>query len=422
MSSVLIQQLRVADPQSEFFNQLIDLYIVDGIIREAGPALKPTADSVQINGTGHWVSPGWVDVLADYREPGFEHKETIATGLAAAAAGGFTRVLLAPNTKPALDNKSTVRYVMRQAAGHAVNLHPLGAVSKELGGKELAEMLDMRAHGALAFSDGWQPVQNSNVMLKALEYVKAFNGIVLQLPVDTALASGGLMHEGPVSTRLGMAGVPPLAESLMVHRDLELLAYTGSRLHISGVSTEASLRLIRQAKDKGLDVTCSVTPYHLVLTDEALTTYDSVYKVSPPLRPEADRRALVAALADGTIDCIASHHRPQEWDAKAKEFDYAGEGMNVQELVFPILWHHTGREVGLDRLVDALALAPRRIFGLPMPGLSIGAEAELTIFTTEGQTSLSAMQSMSANNPFVGQNLQGHVSGIISNHNTTITK
>jgi dihydroorotase len=414
---VLIRQARVTDPRSGFHNQVVDILIEEGIIKNIAASID-AGDAAVIDATGMQVSPGWVDILADYREPGYEHKETIASGLNAAAAGGFTRVLIAPNTHPSLSSKSAVQYVLGKASGHAVSLHPLGTVSQDAEGKVLSEMMDMYHHGAIAFSDGWKPVQNAGLMMKALEYIKAFDGTIIQIPVDNALAAGGLMHEGPVSTQLGMAGIPALAETLQVHRDIELLRYTGSRLHISGVSSAASVEMIRKAKAEGLNITCSVTPYHLALNDEALRSYSSLYKVMPPLRSEADRLALIDAVNDGTIDCITSHHRPQEWDAKAKEFEYASDGMNVQELAFNIAWTAVKEKITEEKLVAALSLNARKIFGLPEAAIETGSKAEITIFTTAGKTVVGKdeKQSLSANNPFLDRETDGIVYGIINNH------
>ena len=414
---VHIRKARVIDPGSKYHDKVTDLLIVDGVIQQIAANIKSGADVV-IEGKGLCVSTGWVDVFADYHEPGFEHKETISSGLSCAASGGFTEVLLAPNTQPALSSKSVIQFVLQKAAGNIVDLHPLGSATQGIEGKELAEMLDMRANGAVAFSDGWKPVQATNLMLKALEYIKAFHGVLLQLPVDTALSSGGLMHEGVVSTSLGMAGIPDLAETIMVHRDIELLRYTGSRLHISGVSSADSVALIRKAKAEGLGITCSVTPYHLALTDEALRTYDSAYKVFPPLRTEADRQALIEGVKDGTIDCIATHHRPQDWDAKTREFEYAADGMALQEVAFNVLWDALKDHISIERMVEMLTIIPRDIFGLPIPEIKKGNEAVMTIFTTAGHSTLAddQVQSLSHNNPFIGKNLAGKVLGII-NHN-----
>lgn len=423
MMQVLIRHAKVIDPQSGFHNKIVDILIEDGTIKTIAPSIDAKKATV-VEGKNLHVSAGWIDMFADYREPGYEHKETIQSGLLAAAKGGFTQVMLVPNTNPVVSTKSAVQYILQRAKNNAVTLHPLGTATQNAEGKDLAEMLDMQAHGAVAFTDGWKPIQNSGLMLKALEYVKAFNGTIIQIPVDEALAKGGLMNESTVSTQLGMPGIPALAETLQVHRDIELLRYTGSRLHITGVSTAAALDMIRAAKKEGLAVTCSVTPYHLALTDEAIRTYDSIYKVSPPLRSEADRQAMIAGLKDGTIDCIASHHRPQEWDAKVKEFEYAADGMNVQEMAFSIVWDAVRDSVPLERVIDALTVAPRKIFNLPVNGIAENGAAELTIFTTDDKHTVSAdkIVSQSRNNAFIGKELTGGAVGIINNNHVHLNQ
>ena len=418
---VLIRQAKIVDPRSGSHGKVVDILVENGRIKSVASSIKDKADKV-IEAKGLCVSAGWVDVFADYREPGFEHKETIHSGLNAAAAGGFTDVLLAPNTNPAVSTKSVVQFILQRAANHVVTLHPMGAASQDIEGKVLSEMMDMRSNGAVAFTDGWKPIQNANLMLKALEYVKAFDGQLVQIPVEASLSAGGLMHEGPESTRLGMAGIPVMSETLLVHRDIELLRYTKSKLHITGVSSKETVDMIRKAKAEGLQVTCSVTPYHLALTDKALAAYSSMYKVMPPLRSEEDRQALIAGLKDGTIDCIATHHRPQEWDAKEKEFEYASDGMNIQEIAFNVILSGVGKEVGIERLVDALSVQPRKIFGLPATDMEEGSNAALTLFTTEEKTSVAQMSSTSRNNPFVGEELPGRVLGIINNNSVHLNK
>ena len=433
---VHINKVRIIDELSEHHQKLVDLTIDKGIITSIKASKKTsskTPSTITKNDVEVWkgnageelmVSKGWVDVFADYREPGFEQKETIASGLNAAAAGGFTEVMLVPNTQPAIASKSIIQYVLGKAADHIVNLHPMGAATQNAEGKELAEMLDMQANGAVAFTDGWRPIQNANLMLKALEYVKAFDGTIVQMPVDAALASGGLMNEGIVSTSLGMPGIPVLAETLAIYRDIELLRYTNSKLHITGVSTAESVAMIRRAKKEGLAVTCSVTPYHLALTDDMLTGYDSAYKVSPPLRGETDRQALIAALADGTIDCIASHHRPHEWDAKVKEFEYAADGMAVQEVTFNILWDTLKAFIEIEKLATILTTKPRNIFGIEDSPLGKGSPASLTLFTTDGSNVLSTADKRSAgmNNPFLDKKLDGKVIGIYNNKKLNLNK
>lgn len=426
---VHIRHARIIDTRSEHHNKVADIIIEDGKIKGISNASGKTS-SISIDGKEMWkgtglcISPGWVDVFADYREPGYEQKETIASGLQTAAAGGFTDVMLAPNTYPAISTKSGVQFIKQKAEGNIVSLHPLGAATQNIEGKALAEMLDMRGNGAIAFTDGWKPIQNANLMLKALEYVNAFAGVVIQMPIDAPLAEGGLMHEGVTSTKLGMPGIPALAETLMIHRDIELLRYTQSKLHISGVSTAEGIDMIRKAKKEKLSVTCSVTPYHLALTDEALNGYSSLYKVSPPLRSEADRKALIKGLKDGTIDCIATHHRPQEWDAKEKEFEYAGDGMNVQEIAFSILYDAAGKDINVDTLVNVLAIRPREIFGLEAATIAKGSKAALTIFNTDESFTLQAdkVTSASSNNPFIGKKLSGKALGIINNSQIHLNK
>jgi len=414
--AVLFRQLRVLDAASPFHQQTADIRVEDGLVVAVAASLDAAEGETVLDMAGACVSPGWTDLFADYREPGYEQKETIASGLETARAGGFTDVCLVPNTLPALDNATAVRAMKQRGGGHPVRLHPLGAVTAGTEGKSLAEMYDMRAAGAVAFTDGWKSVQNPVVLLKALEYVKALDGLVIQMPVDDALAAGGLMHEGPVSTRLGMAGIPAIGETIAVQRAIEVLRYTGSRLHLTGISTKAAVDAVRAAKAEGLNLSCSVAPYHLLFTDDALTGYESVYKVSPPLREEADRQALIEALADGTIDCIASHHRPQDWDAKTREFEYAGEGMALQQLVLGVVLKACAGAVSIERITDALGAAPRRVLRLPDASLAVGKPARLTIFDPTAETHFTedVLLSCCQAHPFVDAVLPGRVLRIVS--------
>jgi len=421
--AVLLRQATIIDPDSPYNGKTLDILFKHGAIKELGSDLKPegavTIISPGSNEDGsqgkYFISPGFVDLFADYREPGFEQKETIATGLETALKGGFTEVFVLPNTQPVNDSRAGIRYVLQQSLGHKVQVHPLGAISQGIEGKALAEMMDMRAQGAIAFTDGWKPIQSNGLMLKALEYVKAFDGVVIQMPIDTSLSTGGLMHEGEQSTRLGMPGIPSLAESLMVHRDIELTRYSQSKLHITGISTRESVAYIRAAKAEGIAVTCSVTPYHLLLTDTSISSYDSLFKVNPPLRADDDRQALIEGLADGTIDCITSHHRPQDWDAKAREFEYAGDGMAIQELVFPLVVKAVGGAVPLERIIDALTIAPRRIFGLKPLSVREHASGGFCLYQlNQGlRFSTQSSPSLSRNNPFDGIMFDGHIQQVI---------
>lgn len=412
--NVLIQQVSIADPLSPLQGNKQDILIESGIIKAIQDKLSVTADQV-ISGDGLFISPGWVDIFAHFPDPGYEYKETLETGAAAAAAGGFTDVFVIPNNKPVTDNKSQASYVSKRSAGLPINVHPIGAISKGAEGKDLAEMYDMRSAGAVAFSDGLNPVQSSGVLLKALQYVKAFDGIVIQIPDDRSVGANGLMHEGIMSTRLGLPGKPMMAEELQVARDIKLARYAESKLHFTGVTSPRSLEYIRRAKDAGLAVTCSVTPYHLFFTDADLQQYDTNLKVYPHLRTAADRDALKLAVADGTVDCIASHHRPHETDSKVLEFEYAQYGMTGLETCYSIL-KTAMPEVPETRWVELLSTNPRRIFGLDQPTIQLNAPAHVTIFQPGGQITVNEafFRSKSKNSAFIGQTLNGKVLGVIN--------
>ena len=411
--SILIRQARIIDPSSPFHRQPADILIIKGCIESIAPKLPAEADKI-IEAKGMNVSPGWVDPFAHFTDPGEEFRETLETGSAAAAAGGFTDVFLLPNTTPALHNKSGIEYVVQKSKHYPVRLHPVGAVTRNSEGKELAEMYDMHASGAIAFSDGLNPVQSSGLLLKALQYLKAIGCPLIQLPDDRAIAPGGLMNEGVVSTRLGLPGRPAIAEELMVARDIELLRYTGSRLHFTGLTTAASLERVRKAKAEGLNVTCSVTPYHLFFCDEDLHTYNTNLKVNPPLRTPADREAVKAAVTDGTVDCIATHHIPQDNDHKLVEFEYARDGMIGLQTAFAAV-HTALPGLSADQLATLLATNVRRIFGLPQSLVRKGEKAALTLFSLEEKMTFDKGQnrSKSGNSAFFGQNLSGKVAGII---------
>src|ERR1700759_2505693 len=282
---ILIEKASIVDRNSPHNGKVCDILVEDGRIKAIGTGLNATADK-SISHPGLHVSPGWVDLFAHFGDPGYEHKETLSTGAAAAAAGGYTDVFVLPNTKPVVDTKSQVEYIRRGSASLPVNIWPIGAMTRGLEGKDLAEMYDMRNSGAVAFSDGTSPVQSAGLLLKGLQYVKAFDGTIIQIPDDKTVGSNGLMHEGVISTRLGLPGKPMMAEELMVARDIKLARYTESKLHFTGVTSPRSLEYIRRAKESGLAVSCSVTPYHLYFTDADLTNYDTNLKVYPPLRDE----------------------------------------------------------------------------------------------------------------------------------------
>ena len=410
---VLLQQVQIIDPSSSFHRTINDIFIESGSIVEINESINAEADST-ISGENLHVSTGWVDLFANFGDPGYEFKESLDTGAAAAAAGGFTDVFLIPNTKPVTDSKSQVEYIRRKSDSLPINVYPIGAISKNTEGKELAEMYDMLASGAIAFSDGLQPVQSAGILLKALQYVKAFNGVIIQIPDDKSVGANGLMHEGIVSTRLGLPGKPMMAEELLVARDIKLARYADSKLHFTGVSSPKSLEYIRRAKDSGIEVTCSVTPYHLFFCDEDLVNYDTNLKVYPPIRTRKDMHELRKAIVDGTIDCIATHHMPHEFDSKVLEFEYARNGMIGLETCYPVL-KTILPEVPETRWIELLSINPRKIFGLPQPVIAKGKQAVLTVFNPAASQTFNetSIRSKSKNSPFIGKELMGSVTAII---------
>jgi len=412
--SILLRQATVIDPSSPFHLQRADIFISNGSIDAIGQNLDIKAEET-LAIPGLYVSPGWVDIFSHFNDPGQEHKETLESGALAAAAGGFTDVMTLPNTSPCTHNKAAVEYGVQRSRYLPVNIHPIGAITKNAEGKELAEMYDMHASGAKAFSDGVNSLQSSGIMLKALQYLKAIDKVIIQIPEDKSLSTHGLMHEGIVSTRLGLPGKPSIAEELMITRDIELVKYTGSKLHITGLSSRKAVELVKEAKAEGLSISCSVTPYHLIFCDEDLQDYDTNLKVNPPLRTADDRQALIEAVMDGTIDCIASHHMPEDIDHKIVEFEYARNGMISLQTAFAAVASALPG-ISAERLVDLFCFAPRRIFNLPAPVIDKGAQAQLSLFTMQQEWMFDKgmNKSRSANSPFIGRNFTAKPLGIIN--------
>ncbi len=410
--TILIRQAVIVYPGHDLHRHRKDILIQNGHIVQVADNISEQADQV-LTAPGLHVSPGWVDVFSHFCDPGLEFKETLETGARAAVAGGYTHVFVLPNTQPAIHSKSQVEYIKEKSRGLPVNIHPIGAVTKNTEGKELAEMYDMFNYGAIAFGDGNHPIQSAGVLLKALQYVKAFDGVVIQVPEDRSIGTHGLMNEGVVSTRLGLPGKPVIAEEMMVARDIELAIYTGSKLHFTGVSSVRSVQLIAAAREKGAKVSCSITPYQLYFSDEDLKTYDTNLKVNPPLRTAENRDALNAAVAEGQVDAIASHHLPHEWDSKVCEFEYAGSGMIGLETSFGAAGI---AGVAVDQWVTLAAINPRKIFNLPEVSLENGAVADLTLFdpATVYRFEDSHIQSKSRNTAFTGKELKGKPLGIIN--------
>ncbi|MEY3678480.1 MAG: Dihydroorotase [Bacteroidota bacterium] len=386
----------------------VDVLISDGKIIEIADKLTIT-DAVQvIDASGCFLSIGFCDLNVNFGEPGLETKETMNSGSRAALAGGVTALALMPNTQPPLHSKSEVAYVVNRSAAQGINVYPLGTISEERKGENLAELYDMSTAGAIAFSDGDRPVKNAGLMSKALLYAKGIGTRIFSYAEDPGLAGSATVNEGPMSTLLGLKGNPTLAEELMISRDIELAAYHDTGIHFSTISSARSVQLIREAKAKGLKITCDVAVHHLVFTDDDLAGFDSNFKVKPPLRSESDRQALLAGLRDGTIDALVSQHTPQEIEHKNVEFALAAYGITGLQTILPMCLR-----AGLKpaEIVEKLAINPRKILGLPVPKLAPGESAELVLFDpkTSWVFDRTSNLSLAGNHPLMGEKLTGKV-------------
>lgn len=419
--NLLIKHVQIVDPLGSYQGQLLDIFINKGIIQSIQANLN--IENVPIfDAKGAYASPGWMDIGVQACDPGLEHREDLRSAARAAAAGGFTAIAVQPNTDPVIDSKSQVLYIKKNTQGSIVDFYPIGAISNRCEGKDITEMLDMYEAGALAFSDGKKPVQHSGLMLRALQYAIPFNGIIIHQALDKAIAADGQMHEGIVSTMLGMKGIPNLAEELMVQRDLQLLAYAGGRLHLANVSTAGAVARIREAKAMGLNVTASVSALHLLFEDTAIAEFDANFKVMPPLRSASDREALIQGLQDDTIDFIASNHTPIDTEGKNLEFPYANFGAIGLETAFATAWMALKDSMPLVQLIEKLAISPRKIFGIALPVIEPEHTANMTIFDPAQTWDFTErhIRSKSKNSPLLGKKLNGRVLAIINNHQSEI--
>lgn len=413
MRPILLRGGRVIDP-SRGTDGVADVYVVGGKIEAVGRNIAPADGAEVLDVTGKVVAPGLIDLHVHLREPGQEDVETVATGAQAAAAGGFTAVCAMPNTDPVTDNQAAVGFIVRQAMRAArARVYPIGAITLGQKGQQLAEFGEMVGAGAVAVSDDGKPVVSSHMMRTALEYAQTFGIPVADHCEDPTLAHGGSMHEGLVSTRLGLKGIPAAAEEIMVARDIILAELTGGHVHLCHMSTRGSVDLIRRAKEKGIAVTAEATPHHFSLTHERVEGYDTHAKMNPPLREAADREAIRQALKDGTIDVVASDHAPHHYDAKEREFDDAPNGIigletalsiGLRELVRPGL-------LTLAELIDRMSTRAARIFHLPGGTLATGAPADLVVFDPDATWVVEPARlfSKSRNTPYAGEALPGVV-------------
>lgn len=410
MAKLLIKNGRVIDPATGF-DQVADLLIEDGLF--SGIGLDLTVSGAEVfDATGMIVAPGFLDIHVHLREPGFEHAETIESGARVAAAGGFTSVCCMPNTSPVNDNATVTSYIVERAKRNAVvNVYPIGAITKGSMGEELANIGSMAQAGIVAISDDGKPVMNSRIMRRAMETAKSFGLPVIDHCEDLNLSSGGDMHEGLVSTNLGLRGIPSCSEDVMVARDLLLAELTGARFHVAHISTERSVKMVAYAKMKGLDVSCEATPHHFALCDSDILTYDSNYKMKPPLRGHGDLHSVIEGVVNGTVEVLATDHAPHAGSEKMQEFERCPFGITGLETALGLTLEHLVHpgKISVKRMVELYTTNPARIMNLPKGTLAKGAIADVTIFSTDHQWTydVNRTQSKSKNSPFDGHLFKG---------------
>lgn len=409
---ILIKSAKIIDKNSSFHNQINDILIENGKIINIASQIKTQKIYKEISLENLHISTGWFDSSVSFGEPGYEERETINNGLEVAAKSGFTSIALNPNTNPLIDNKSAVEFLVNKSINSATTLFPIANLTQNANGKELAELYDMQNSGAIAFGDYNKSINNANLMKIALLYAQNFDALVLSFPQDKSTSTLGFVNESENTTRLGLKSLPNLSEELQISRDLFLLEYTGGKLHIPTITTKKSVQLIKEAKKKGLDVTCSVTPHHIILTDDEIKTFDTNFKVLPPLRSKNDTKALIKGLKDGTIDMITSDHNPISIENKDVEFENGFFGTIGLESLFGSVH----KIVGLEQTIACLTNKPRKRFGLTTTKIEEGEIADLTLFNPEKPSVFEKKDilSKSKNSTFLNKKMVGIVYGIIA--------
>ena len=417
--NLLFKNAIITDKHSQYNNKTVDVKVEAGIITQIGTDITAEPHFEVIELENLHISRGWFDSSVSFGEPGYEDRETLANGLNTAALSGFTDVAVQPNGNPIADTQADIHFLLGKAANTATSVHPIGALTKGSNGSDIAELFDMKNAGAVAFGDYNKAIADANIAKIALQYVQDFDGLVIAYAQDDKIKGKGVVHEGTVSTRLGLKGIPALAEELQIARNLFLLEYTGGKMHIPTISTAKSVQLVKEAKAKGLNVTCSVAVHHLVLTDEVLIDFDTRYKVTPPLCPESDRQALIAGVLDGSIDLITSDHNPIDIENKKMEFDLAKDGTIGLESAFGALLTIFPLEVVIEKLT-----AGKKLFGTESHVIAEGKPASFTLFNPEVKYTFGKqnISSKSKNSAFLGMELQGKAYGIYNNGKLILKK
>lgn len=414
--NILIKQATIVDTDSPYNGKVMDILIEKGIITQIKKNIVPEKGIKTIEADNIHVSAGWLDMQVNFCDPGNEHRETLDNGLRAAAKGGFTGVAVMSGTNPPLHNKAQIDYVVNRSKASLVDVYPVGTLSHNQEGKDLSEMYDMQLSGAVAFSDYKKPIKDAGLILRALQYSQNINSFIITHCDDKTISHGGLMNEGVTSTRLGLKGIPTLAEEIMLQRNIQILEYTGGKMHVPTISTKGSVELIKKAKAKKLNITCGVAAYNLLLDDTELEGFDTNYKVNPPLRTKEDLDALRKGVSDGIIDVIVSDHNPQDIESKDLEFDMADSGMVGLESCFGVLNTALNQKVELENMISTLTKNPRSILGLDAVSIKEGVEANLTIFNPGKKYVFEKAHIVSSNknSGMIGKELKGAVIAIIN--------
>ncbi len=412
---ILLKKAKILNPVSPYHRRRLDILVKNGIIREIGKDLSADKAEIITSRNLH-VSAGFVDIGTQICEPGYEFRETIETIRDAAFAGGYTAIASLANTDPVIQNRSEVEFVINRGKACGIEIHPIGALSQDTAGKDLTQMMEMHEAGAVGFSDGRKPIQDSGLLMRAFLYIKPFQGIVFDIPYDENIAPHGQIHEGKVSTRLGLEGIPSIAEEIMIARNLSLLEYADSKLHLRGISTREGLQLIREAQKSGLPVTCDVSAFHLMFSEEDLESFDSNLKLFPPLRTKKDISALVRGLKDGVIQHIASFHDPLEIERKKLEFPYADFGSLGLESAFAMAHTALKGKLALGDLVHQFTDGPRTILGLETPVIDAGQPANMAVFDPDKEWTFTDahIRSQSRNAAAMGIKFTGKVLATIT--------
>ena len=414
--NILIKSVKIIDPNSKYHNKTMDVFIKNKKIEKIAKSIPNGNKKIYSKRNLH-LSPGWFDLHANFGEPGYEQKETLASGSNAALRGGFTAVMAMPNNMPNIDNKSMIQFIQNATKGKIVDVIPAGNITKKGEGNEIVEIHDMHRAGCKAFTDDKRSINRNEVMKVAMLYSKDVNTVIMHYPNDISIANNGFMHEGNASTILGLKGIPAIAEEMMIDRDLSLCEYTESRLHLSYVSTKNSARKIKEGKNKGLNITADVALHNLFLTDENVDNFDTRYKVMPPLRTKKDTSGLIQALKNGTIDVISTDHSPITDEEKKIDFDNAANGIIGLETAFGLLGKYVLPKINLTILVEKIAINPRKILKIDQVVIREGEYANITFFDPDLEWEFKAkdIESKSRNTPFIGEILRGKALAIFNN-------